>query len=160
MSDHDRIPMTPEGFAKLQEELHHLKTVERHENIREIEAAREHGDLKENAEYHYAKERQGHIAGRIMHLESQLVRAEVIDPKTLSGDRVVFGATVTILDVDQDVEQTLQIVGPPESDPKQNKLSIFAPLSRAMIGKEVGDEFEIRTKQGERNYEITNVEFK
>jgi transcription elongation factor GreA len=155
----ERIPMTPEGYAKLQEDLHQLKTVERHKNIRDIEEARAHGDLSENAEYQYAKERQGQIAGMIQHLEDQIARADVIDPKTIKSDRVVFGATVKLLDLEEEKEVTYRIVGPPEADAKQNRISIFSPLAKAMIGKKVEDEVEVPTPQGERFYEILSIRF-
>ncbi|MCB9637939.1 MAG: transcription elongation factor GreA [Myxococcales bacterium] len=155
----ERIPMTPEGYAKLQNELHQLKTVEKHKNIRDIEEARAHGDLSENAEYQYAKERQGQIAGLINHLEDQIARAEVIDPRNIKSDRVVFGATVTLLDIDEDKEVTFSIVGPPEADPKINRISILSPMAKAMIGKRVEDEVEVPTAQGERFYEVISIKF-
>lgn len=155
----ERIPMTPEGFAKLQDELHNLKTIEKHKNIRDIEEARAHGDLSENAEYQYAKERQGQIAAQIKHLEDQVARAEVIDPRNIKSDRVVFGATVTLLDLEDEKEVVFSIVGPPEADPKNNRISILSPMAKAMIGKRVEDEVEVPTAQGERFYEVVNIKF-
>jgi transcription elongation factor GreA len=152
--------MTKEGHAALKEELSRLKSEERPSIIAQIAEAREHGDLSENAEYHAAKERQGFIEARIKDLESKLGRANVIDPSTLSGDKVVFGATVTILDYDSDEKQVWQIVGDDETDLKQRKIGLSSPVARALIGKEVGDEVEIRTPKGKKECEVLGVEFK
>ena len=152
--------MTAAGFNRLQEELRHLKAVERPAVIKAIAEAREHGDLSENAEYHAARERQGFIEGRVMELEDKISRAEVIDVSKLSGDIIKFGATATIADEDTDEEITYQIVGQDESDIKQGLLSVTSPLARALIGKSVGDTVEVSTPGGSKSYEIVSVEFK
>lgn len=152
--------MTPQGAAKLREELKYLKEVERPQISRDIGVAREHGDLSENAEYHAAKERQGLIEARIKDLEDKLARAEIIDPSTLSGSRVAFGATVTLLNVSTDEEVTYRIVGPDEADLNQGTISVTSPLARALIGREAGDEIKVRMPAGDRVYEIISVEFR
>jgi transcription elongation factor GreA len=156
----DSIPMTPAGHAKMKEELDRLKKVERPKNVRDIEEARGHGDLSENAEYHAAKERQGHIATRMAELEDRLSRAQIIDPTKLSGDRVKFGATVKLSNVDTGDEVTYQIVGADEADADKGTISITSPIARALIGREPGDEVKVRAPGGERAYEILDVEFK
>ncbi len=157
----DREPMTVTGYNQLKEELKRLKTVERPQVSKEIEEARAHGDLSENAEYHAAKEKQSFIEGRIKEVESKLTLADIIDPSKLSGDKVMFGATVTVLDLDTDEEARYQIVGLEEADIKALKISVTAPLARAMIGRRVGDEVTVRLpKKGERSLEIVEVEFK
>ena len=156
----DKVPMTAAGFERLKDELQHLKTVARPEVVKAIASAREHGDLSENAEYHAARERQSFIEGRVLELEDKIARAQVIDVSTLSGDTVKFGATVTLADEDTDEESTYQIVGEMEGDIKEGRLSISAPLSRALIGKQVGDSVEVATPKGERGYEIIAVQFK
>jgi len=155
----DKIPMTRSGHRKLIEELKRLKTVERPSIIREIEEARAHGDLSENAEYKFAKEKQGHIEGRIQQVEDWLARAEVIDVSKLSGDKVVFGATVTLLDVDTDKTVKYRIVGELEADLKQGLLSVTSPLARSLIGRREGDEVVVRTPGGERTFEILEIAF-
>lgn len=155
----DKFPMTASGFARLEEELRHLKNVARPEVIRAIAEAREHGDLSENAEYHAARERQGFIEGRVSELEDKIARAEVIDVSKLSGDTVKFGATVTIVDEDTDEELSYQIVGQDEADVKDGRLSITAPLARALVGKTVSDSVEVPTPNGEKAYEILRIEF-
>ncbi len=152
--------MTAAGYNRLQEELKHLKTVERPAVIKAIAEAREHGDLSENAEYHAARERQSFIEGRVSELEDKISRAEVIDPTKLSGKTVKFGATVTLADEDTDEESTYQIVGQDESDIKNRMLSITSPLARALIGKSVGDSVEVSTPGGSKMYEVVAVEFK
>ncbi len=154
-----KVPMTPEGYARLSEELKRLKSVERPAVIRAIAAAREHGDLSENAEYHAARERQSFIEGRVMELEDQLARAEVIDASQLSGDRVMFGATVRLVDEETDEEVTYRIVGPLEADIQKGLLSIESPLARALLGKEAGDEVEVQTPRGTRYFEILEVSY-
>ena len=155
----DREPMTTTGYQTLKAELKDLKTVQRPEISAAIEEARAHGDLSENAEYHAAKEKQGFIEGRIKEVESRLALAEVIDPSTLSGKKVVFGATVTVLDEDGN-ESTYQIVGRDEADTKLGKISLTAPIARAMIGKTEGDVVEVKLpKQGTKEIEIAKVEF-
>ncbi len=152
--------MTPEGHAKLKEELGRLKTEERPRVIREIGTAREHGDLSENAEYHAAKDRQGMIEARISELESKIGLAEVIDISDLSGDHIQFGAKVTVVDEETEEESTYQIVGADEAEVNEGRLSISSPLARALIGKSSGDAIEINTPGGARNYEILAVEYK
>jgi transcription elongation factor GreA len=155
----EKVPMTGEGYLRLQEELRHLKSVERPAVIRAIAEAREHGDISENAEYHAARERQSFIEGRLAELEDMIARAEVIDVKKLSGNTVKFGATVTLSDEDSGEEQTYQIVGAVESDIKSGLLSITAPLARALIGKTVGDSVEVTTPRGSKAYEIVSIAF-
>jgi len=155
----ERIPMTAAGFKSLEEEVNHLKNVERHEIIKAIAEARAHGDLSENAEYHAAKERQGFIEGRVMELEDQIGRAEVIDVSKLSGTTVKFGATVTLVDEDTDEKRKYQIVGDVESDAKHGRISLSSPIARALIGKGKGDTVEVTTPGGARSYEILKVEF-
>ena len=152
------VPMTPGGAIKLREELVRLKE-ERPRISREIGTAREHGDLKENAEYHAAKERQGLVEARIKDIEDKLARAEIIDPTKLSGDRVRFGATIMVTNLDTDEESTYQIVGADEADLKNGTISVSAPLARAMIGKSTGDEVIVNLPGGKRRYEIGSIEF-
>jgi len=153
------VPMTPNGAQKLRDELARLKE-ERPKISREIGIAREHGDLKENAEYHAAKERQGLVEARIKDIEDKLSRAEVIDPAKLSGDRVRFGATVLLLNLDTNEESTYQIVGADEADLKNGTISISAPIARALIGKSTGDEVVVNLPGGTRRYEIGSIEFR
>ncbi len=155
-----KIPMTAEGFNRLEEELRHLKSVERPAVIRAISEAREHGDISENAEYHAARERQSFIEGRLAELEDKISRAEVIDVSKLSGRQVKFGATVTVVDEDTEEKAAYQIVGQDESDIKTKRLSITSPLARALIGKQVGDTVEVTTPGGAKSYEIVKVQFK
>lgn len=155
----NRIPMTPRGVKKLREELKRLREVERPKNVQDIEVARAHGDLSENAEYHAAKERQSFIEGRSREIESILAQAEVIDPATLSGERVVFGATVRLADTDSGDEISYSIVGDYEGDIKDGRLAISAPLARALIGREKGDTVSLRTGKGMREYQIVDVQF-
>jgi transcription elongation factor GreA len=155
-----KIPMTADGFTRLEDELRHLKAVERPAVIRAIAEAREHGDLSENAEYHAARERQSFIEGRVAELEDKISRAEVIDVSRLSGKEVKFGATVTLLDEDTEEKASYQIVGQDESDIAAKRLSISSPLARALIGKHVGDTIEVTTPGGSKSYEITKVAFK
>lgn len=156
----ERIPMTIEGHAALQSELKTLKTVDRPSVIAAIAEAREHGDLSENAEYHAAKERQSFIEGRIAELDDKLARAEVIDLSKLSGTRVRFGATVTLIDVDTEAEHVYKIVGDDEASIENGKISISSPIARALIGKEEGDEAEVSAPGGAKAYEIAKVEFR
>ncbi len=158
MSEVEKVPMTPQGAQKLREELNRLRE-ERPKISRDIETAREHGDLSENAEYHAAKERQGMIEARIKDIEDKLSRAEIIDPSRLSGPRIRFGATVELLNIDTDEEVRYRIVGAEEADLNQGTISISAPLARALIGKEVGDEISVTLPAGRRKYEITSVEY-
>ncbi len=154
----DKIPMTRAGFTALDEELKLLKSVERPAVIRAIAEAREHGDLSENAEYHAAREKQSFIEGRIKELEALVSLAEVIDPAKLSGT-IKFGATVTLADEDSGEEKTYQIVGEPEADIENGKLNIRSPLARALIGKDEGDQVEVKSPGGQRNYEILTIRF-
>ena len=154
-----RFPMTPRGQQALRDELKRLREVERPKNVRDIEEARAHGDLKENAEYHAAKERQGFIEGRSKDIEAILAQAEVIDPARLSGSRVVFGATVRLTDTDSGEDVTYSIVGDHEADIKISRISISAPLARAMIGKDEGDTITMKTGKGIREYQIVQVRF-
>lgn len=149
--------MTPEGHAAMKAELHHLKSVERHAISKEIGVAREHGDLRENAEYHAAKDKQGLIEARIAELEDKLTRADVIDTKKLSGDRVAFGAWVTLEDTDSGKEMTYRIVGADESDIDKGTISVTSPLARALINREAGDEVTVQAPGGARIYEITDL---
>lgn len=154
------IPLTVRGAEKLKEELHRLKTVERHAVIQAIAEARAQGDLSENAEYDAAKDKQGFIEGRILELESKLAAAQIIDPKSLdAGGRVVFGSTVKLEDEDSGAAVTYQIVGDDEADIKKGLVSISSPISRAMIGKEVGDVAEYQAPGGVRRYEIIDVRY-
>ena len=155
----DRFPMTPRGQQVLKDELKRLREVERPKNVRDIEEARAHGDLKENAEYHAAKERQSFIEGRSREIEAILAQAEVIDPAKLSGSRVVFGAIVKLTDTDNGDQVTYQIVGDYEADVKLGRIAVSAPLARAMIGKEQGDTVTLKTGKGMREYEIGAVTF-
>ncbi|ODU21496.1 MAG: transcription elongation factor GreA [Sphingomonas sp. SCN 67-18] len=158
MATVEKMPMLAEGHRKISEDLHRLKTVERPEVIAAIEEARAHGDLSENAEYHAAKERQGQIEASISDLEDRLSRAQVIDPTTLSGDKVVFGATVTLLD-ENDAPVTYQIVGQTEADAKSGRISYNSPLGRALIGRSVDDEVEVTVPSGDRYYVVSKIEF-
>ncbi len=153
------FPMTPRGQQILKDELKRLREVERPKNVRDIEEARAHGDLKENAEYHAAKERQGFIEGRSREIEAILAQAEIIDPAKLSGSKVVFGATVKLTDTDSGEEVTYTIVGDYEADIKEKRIAVSAPLARAMIGREQGDTVSLRTGKGTREYEISDVQF-
>jgi transcription elongation factor GreA len=151
--------MTPSGFASMKAHLKRLKDVERPRNSRAIETARGHGDLKENAEYHAAKEEQGLIEAKVRELEAKSLMAEVIDPTKLSGSRVSFGATVTIEDSESGETQTYVIVGEHEAEIRKGRLSIGAPVARSLIGKEVGDTVVLTTPKGKREVEITKVEW-
>jgi len=155
----DKIPMTAEGLARLEEELRYLRNTARPEVIRAIAEAREHGDLSENAEYHAARDRQSFIEGRVGELEDKVARAEVIDVSKLSGKTIKFGATVTLIDEDTDEKLTYQLVGEDEADVKQGLLAITAPLARALIGKSTGDSVEVHTPKGEKGYEIRRVKY-
>jgi transcription elongation factor GreA len=159
MATVDKMPMLAEGYEKLQTTVRQLKMVERPSIIDAIEEARAHGDLSENAEYHAAKERQGQVEMQIADIEDRLSRAMVIDPSTLSGDRVVFGATVKLVD-ENDKQIVYQIVGETEADAKVGRISYNSPLGRALIGRSVGDEVEFSAPSGDRYFEIAAVEFK
>jgi transcription elongation factor GreA len=156
----DKIPITAAGASRLKDELKTLKTVERPAVIKAIAAAREHGDLSENAEYHAAREHQSFIEGRILELEDQVSRIDVIDVKSLKGKEIKFGATVTVADEETDVEKTYQIVGEYEADPSDGRISVTSPIARALIGRKVGDSVEVNTPGGQKDYEIVKVRYK
>lgn len=156
----EKFPMTPRCYDNLKAELKRLKDVARPANSKAIEIARAHGDLSENADYSAAKEEQGMIEARIRELEAKTALAEVIDPASLSGDKVVFGATVTIEDTETEEQKTYMIVGEDESDVKAGLISIAAPVARALIGREVGDTTQVKTPKGIREFEIVDVQFK
>lgn len=156
----ERIPMTADGYKALEDEINHLKVVERPTVIRMIEEARAHGDLSENAEYHAAKERQAFIEGRVVELEDKLSRADIIDISKLSGSTVKFGATVTLIDEDTDSKVKYQLVGDLEANAKKGRISISSPIARALIGKSKGDTVEVTAPGGARSYEILKVEFR
>jgi transcription elongation factor GreA len=155
----EKVPMTPGGYRRIEEELRRLKHTERPAVIQAISEARAHGDLSENAEYHAAKERQGWIEGQILELEDKVSRAEVIDVSKLEGDTVKFGATVTLIDEDSEQKKTWQIVGDYEADVKSGKISISSPIARALIGKKKGDSVEVSAPGGSRSYEVGKVQF-
>jgi len=152
--------MTPSGHAKMTAFLKDLKTVQRPANVKAIEEARAHGDLSENAEYHAAKEQQGMIAAQMAVTEDRLSRAQVIDPATIDMERIAFGATITLYDVDSDEDHIYQIVGSEEADGQAGRISYEAPLARALMGKEEGDAVVVRTPKGDRCYEVEAVEYK
>src|SRR3954466_2084309 len=158
MATVDKMPMLAEGYERLQTEVRHLKMVERPEIIEAIEVARGHGDLSENAEYHAAKERQGQVEAQIADIEDRLSRAMIIDPTTLSGDKIVFGATVHLVD-ENDKPVKYQIVGETEADAKSGRISYSSPLGRALIGRKVDDEVEVSTPSGDRYFLVSRVEF-
>lgn len=154
-----RIPMTPSCHIKLQEELKNLMRVERPKVVNEIAVARDHGDLSENAEYDAAKEKQGMIEGRIQVLNDTIARAQVIDPAELDAENIVFGATVTLVDIDTDSEVTYQIVGEEEADIKAGRISVTSPVGRALIGHFVDDEVHIRVPSGMKIYEVVAISY-
>lgn len=156
----DKLPMTVQGKASLEAELKKLLQEDRHAVIRAIEEARAHGDISENAEYESAKERQGMIEGRIADIQSKLAGAEVIDTSKIKSDRVVFGAVVTVQDLDTEEESTYQIVGLDEADVKRGMISILSPLARALIGKKVNDVVTVQSPKGDKDYEILKFLFK
>lgn len=154
-----RIPVTPEGYKKMQEELEYLLKVERPKNIQEIAEARAHGDLSENAEYHAARERQSFIEGRIRELQAKISLADVIDPSKINQSKAAFGATVRVLDTEADEEYVFTLVGAEEADVKQGKLSINSPVGRALLGKEVGDVITVKAPARTIEYEILEISF-
>ncbi len=154
-----RMPITKAGLVRLKEELKRLKYAERPKIVKEIGEARSHGDISENAEFHAAKEKQSHLEGRIAQVEDWIARAEVIDVSKHRGDRVVFGATVTLADAETGDEVRYRIVGELEADLKQSRISVTSPIARALIGRSEGDVVRVRSPGGEREYEITQVEF-
>lgn len=156
----EKNPITPEGAQKLRDELHHRKTTERNLVSKMIGVAREHGDLKENAEYHAAREQQSFVEGRIKDIEAKLSHAQVIDIASLPpDDKVIFGATVTVINLDTDETRVYQIVGDDEADIKQGKISVSSPIARALIGKYAGDSVEVQAPGGARHYEVLDVEY-
>jgi len=155
----ERVPMTRQGMERLRGELEYLKGENRHRIVKAIEEARAHGDLSENAEYHAAKEEQGLNEARVKDMEDRLARAHVIDPATITSDKVVFGATVELIDVNEGTEVTYQIVGVDEADIEVGKVSITSPIARALIGKEAGDMAVVMAPSGEREYEVQSIEY-
>lgn len=156
----EKNPITPEGYAKLRDELHNLRSVERPKVIQMIATAREHGDLKENAEYHAARDKQSFIEGRVKDLVNKLALADVIDPAKLAGDRVAFGATVKLSNTQTEEVVVYRILGADEADLAQGSISVTSPLARSLLGKEAGDEVKMRMPGGERLYEILEVSYK
>lgn len=154
-----KLPITPQGFQKLTKELEHLTSTVRPQVIADLAEARSHGDLSENAEYDAAKERQGMVEARIRFLKSRLSQYQIVDPETLQGERVTFGATVSIIDCETEKEETWQIVGEDEADLKEGRISLTSPIGKALIGKVVGDEVEIRTPKGVRACEVVGLRF-
>ena len=154
-----RIPITPEGYQKLQEELGKLLKFDRPKNIKDIAEARAHGDLSENAEYHAAKERQSFIEGRIRELQAKLALAEVIDPARINQSRIAFGAKVKVLDIEANEEHVFFLVGPDEADVKNGKISINSPVGKSLLGKEVGESVVIRAPAKTMEYEILEINF-
>ena len=153
----ERVPITREGLEKLKTELDQIKRVERPQNIRAIEEARAHGDISENAEYHAAKERQSFLDGKIVELESAIGKAEVIDVDDSPTDKVVFGRTVLLYNIDTEEELSYQLLGPYESEPEKGKISVNSPLGQALIGREVGDEVKVNTPGGVQEFEILEI---
>jgi transcription elongation factor GreA len=154
-----RVPLTPDGYQKLQEELERLLKVDRPKNIKDISEARAHGDLSENAEYHAAKERQSFIEGRVQELQRKLALAEVIDPSKINQSKVAFGAKVKVLDIEADEEYFFTLVGPDEADVRNGKISINSPVGRSLLGKEVGDTAIIKAPARTMEYEILEISF-
>ena len=156
----DKVPLTIKGYAALEQELKKRQQIERPRIIQAIAEARALGDLSENAEYHAAKEAQSHNEGRVLELESLISRAEIIDVTKLSGTRIMFGATVKLVDEDTEEEKTYQIVGEPEADVRSGRVSVTSPIARALMGKAVGDTVEVNTPGGGKSYEIVGVMFR
>lgn len=155
----DRVPMTRVGYEKLEQELKHIKTVERPKNVREIEEARAHGDISENAEFHAAKERQSHLEGRVRMLEDKLARALVIETAGQTPDKVRFGVTVQLEDSESGERASYRIVGEDEADVAQGSISVTSPVARGLLGKEVGDTVSVRVPKGMREFEILDIRF-
>ena len=154
-----RVPMTPRGYEALKAELKRLKSVDRPANIKDIEEAIAHGDLSENAEYHAAKEKQAHIAGRMAMLDDRIARAQVIDNAGQDADKIRFGATVRVSDLESDEEVVYTIVGEEEADAKQGSISVTSPVAHALMNKEVGDEVEVKVPKGVREFEVLEIRF-
>jgi len=155
----DQVPLTLKGKARIEQELRKLKTEDRKKIIEAIAVARDHGDLKENAEYHSAREKQSFIEGRIQNLEDKIARAELIDPSKIKSDKIMFGATL-VLENEEGEEVSYQIVGEPEADLKEGRIAITSPLARCLLGKKEGDEAVLKTKTTETCYEVVSVEYK
>ncbi|MEO5357686.1 MAG: transcription elongation factor GreA [Nitrospirae bacterium YQR-1] len=155
----ERIPMTPEGYKKMKDELDRLLKIERPQNIKDIATARAHGDLSENAEYHAAREKQSFIEGRIQELQAKTAKAQVIDPSKVKHDKVAFGAKVKLFDLETDEEKEYFLVGPDETDVKDGKISITSPVAKALLGKEVGDEVTIQAPGKTFKYEVVEIIF-
>lgn len=155
----EKVPMTLEGKKAIEEELKHLTQVERPKIVAQIERAREHGDLSENADYSAAKERQGFIEGRVQEINSKIARAQVIDVAAIKSDKIVFGATVVLEEQDSGSNITYKIVGVDEADIKKNKIGISSPLARALIGKKEGDEVELHAPKGKINYNVVEIKY-
>jgi transcription elongation factor GreA len=155
----EKVPMTPEGQARLREELKRLKEVELPQVVKDIGTAREHGDLSENAEWHAARERQGMIVARITYIEQSLSRAEVIDPSKIQSTKVQFGARLVLSNAENGEEVRYQIVGPDEANIEEGRISVASPLARAMLGHEVGDEVKVKLPAGQRVYEILEISY-
>jgi len=155
----DRIPMTREGYSKLEDELRRLKSEDRPRIVREIEVARAHGDISENAEFHAAKERQSHVEGRIRVVEDRLARAQVIDPSGQTPDAVRFGATVVLIDVDTDERVTYKLVGEDESDVSRGHISVTSPVARALLGKGIETTVRVQVPRGTREFQILEIRF-
>ena len=153
----EKMPITLDGLEKLKQELQHLEKVEKPANIRAIAEARAHGDLSENAEYHAAKEKQGFIAAKINELQSAIGQAEVIDVNEGPTDRVVFGKTILLYDLQTDKEVSYQLVGPYESDPEKGRISVKSPMGKGLIGREIGDEIKIKTPRGFQEFEVLEI---
>jgi transcription elongation factor GreA len=156
----EKFPITADGAVQMQEELRNLKGVQRPSIIKAIAAAREHGDLSENAEYHAAREQQSFVEGRILELEDKTSRMDIIDVASLTGDQIKFGASVTVADEETDEKSTFQIVGEYEADPAAGKISVTSPIARALISKSVGESAEVNTPRGQKDYEIIKVSYK
>jgi transcription elongation factor GreA len=154
-----RVPMTPRGYEAMKQELQRLKSVERPANIKDIEEAIAHGDLSENAEYHAAKEKQAHIAGKMAMLDDRIARAQVIDTTDQSPGKVRFGATVKLSDIETDDEIVYTILGEDEADARQGRISVTSPVAQALMGKEVGDEVTVKVPKGVREFEVLEIRF-
>jgi len=154
-----RVPMTPRGYAALKEELRRLKSVDRPANVKDIEEAIAHGDLSENAEYHAAKEKQAHIAGRMAMIDDRIARAQIIETAGQTPDKIRFGATVRLSDVETDDEVTYAIVGEDEADVKSGRISITSPVARALMNKEVGDEVSVKVPKGMKEFAVLEIRF-
>lgn len=155
-----RVPITPTGLERLRAELKHIREVERPQNVQDIETAREHGDLRENAEYHAAKDRQAELASRMQYLESRISLAQVIDPETIESATIGFGAKISLLDTESEEKVVYYLVGEDETDVRTGKISIAAPIARALLGKTVGDEVTVKLPKGVHEYEVLSVEYK